>query len=234
MKAIIIDDETKSREVLKILLKDYADIQVSGEAGDVKQAIRIIQEVNPDVIFLDIKLNAEEGFDVLDELPNRQFEIIFVTSYDNYALKAIKYAAFDYLLKPIDLDDLQKAILKLRNKKKEKQNDPTKSSVLSVHAGASVKMITPEEIYYIEADGAYSNIFTKDSSWSTAKTLKDIEDICSDYSKFIRINRGVVVNTSYIKEYSKGTYFSITMINDQVFEVSRRKKSEVLEKLNGK
>src|SRR5688500_14403988 len=116
MNAIIIDDEQKSREVLKILLKDYDDISIVAEAADVEQGVKVIQEHSPDIIFLDIKLNAEEGFDILDELPNRNFEIVFVTSYDNYALKAIKYAAFDYLLKPIDLDDLNRAIENLRTK----------------------------------------------------------------------------------------------------------------------
>jgi two-component system LytT family response regulator len=234
MKAIIIDDELKSREVLKILLKEYEDIKVMGEASNVKQALALLNRVPADVIFLDIKLNAEEGFDILDELPNRNFEIIFVTSYENYALKAIKYAAFDYLLKPIDLDDLHLSIKKLRNKKAEKPEDLKGNTHLSVHAGTQVKMISPDEICYIEADGAYSNIFTSEESWSTAKTLKDIQEIFEGHKKLIRISRGTIVNTSFIKEYSKGSYFSITMTNDKIFEVSRRRKAEVLEKLNGK
>lgn len=232
MKAVIIDDEQKSREVLKILLQEYNYLQVIGEAANVEQAIDLIKASKPDVVFLDIKLNAEEGFDVLDEIPDQLFDIIFVTSYDNYALKAIKYAAFDYLLKPIDLEDLQNAMNKLRAKHEDKQNNISKSAVINVHSGSSVKMIGPEEIYYIEADGAYSNIFTKDSSWSTAKTLKDIEDIFEGYKKMIRIKRGVIINATYIKEYSKGSYFTITMANDQVFEVSRRKKAEVLDRLS--
>lgn len=234
MKAVIIDDELKSREVLKILLKDYEDIEVTGEASDVKQALNLLNSVQADVVFLDIKLNAEEGFDILDELPNRNFEIIFVTSHENYALKAIKYTAFDYLLKPIDLDDLHLAIKKLRNKRIEKNSNTNENTHLSVHAGSIVKMISPDEIYYIEADGAYSNIFTCEESWSTAKTLKDIEGIFEGHKKLIRISRGTIINTSFIKEYSKGSYFSITMTNDKVFEVSRRRKAEVLEKLNGK
>src|ERR1700759_2152964 len=110
MKAIIIDDEFKSREVLKILLKEYSDLTVIGEASNVNEAIHILEDSAADVVFLDIRLHTEKGFDILDQFPDRAFEIIFVTSYDQYALKAIKYDAFDYLLKPIDLDDLNKAI----------------------------------------------------------------------------------------------------------------------------
>jgi two-component system, LytTR family, response regulator len=232
MKAIIIDDELKSREVLKILLKDYADVTVVAEASNVQEGINTIHQHTPDVIFLDIKLNAEEGFDILDELPNRKFEIIFVTSYDNFALKAIKYAAFDYLLKPIDLDDLQKAMTKLRVKMRSKQDPSLEDHHIMVHAGSVVKKLEPDEIHYIIADGAYSNIYTNESSYSVAKTLKDIEDLHLHDKKFIRINRGIIINAGFIKEYTKGQYFSITMKDEKVFEVSRRKKAEVLEKLN--
>ncbi len=233
MKAVIIDDEFKSREVLKILLSEYGDFTIIGEAADVNGAVSILHDSSTDVVFLDIKLNAEEGFDVLDQLPNRTFEIIFVTSYDNYALKAIKYAAFDYLLKPIDLDDLNKAIDKLRTKIESKEKPVNNNQAIMVHTGIAVKMVPLDEIYYIIADGAYSNIFTNNSSYSVAKTLKDIEELNPGYGKFLRINRGVIVNATYIKEYSKGQYFTITMADDKIFEVSRRKKAEVLEKLNG-
>jgi two-component system, LytTR family, response regulator len=233
MKAIIIDDELKSREVLKILLKDYNEINIVAEASNVDEGVRVIQQFSPDFIFLDIKLNAEEGFDILDELPDRDFEIIFVTSYDNFALKAIKYAAFDYLLKPIDLDDLHKAIQKLKSKKHAKNNISTADHHIMVHAGSVVKKLEPDEIHYIVADGAYSNIYTNESSYSVSKTLKDIEDLHLHDKKFIRVNRGIIVNADFIKEYTKGQYFAITMKDEKVFEVSRRKKAEVLEKLNG-
>jgi two-component system, LytTR family, response regulator len=232
MNAIIIDDEQKSREVLKILLNDYSDITVIAEASEVEMGIKAIQQFSPDVIFLDIKLNAEEGFDILDELPNRNFEIIFVTSYDNYALKAIKYAAFDYLLKPIDLDDLNNAIEKLRTKLQTKTKSNEEDLHIMVHAGNVVKKLEPDEIQYIVADGAYSNIYTNESSYSVSKTLKDIEDLHLHDKKFIRINRGIIVNADFIKEYTKGQYFAITMKDEKVFEVSRRKKAEVLEKLS--
>lgn len=232
MRAIIIDDELKSREVLKILLKDYCDVNVVGEASDVTGGVQIIPQKNPDVVFLDIKLNTDEGFDVLDKLPKGHFEIVFVTSYDSYAIKAIKYRAFDYLLKPIDLGDLSIAIERLRDKLSTKNIIPDSGNDIFVHAGSVVKRIDPNHIQYILADGSYSNIYTADSSYSTSKTLKDIEDLYLKHTKFIRISRGVIVNADFIKVYTKGTYFSITMKDEKIFEVSRRKKAEILRALN--
>jgi len=230
MRVVIIDDEAKSREVLKILLVDYKQVEVVGEASDVKSALEVIKSTKPDFIFLDIKLNTEEGFDILDELPDRTFEIIFVTSYDNYALKAIKYAAFDYLLKPIVLDELGKTLEKLGNRIQNKTRK--EDNQIMVHTGNLVKKLDPEEIQYVIADGAYSNIFVSGTSYSISKTLKDLETLYLGNKNFIRINRGIVVNGDFIKEYTKGAYFSITMRDNRVFEVSRRKKAEVLEKIN--
>jgi two-component system LytT family response regulator len=229
MKTIIVDDEFRSREVLKILLNKYEEVTIIGEAADIREAIELIHQTQPDVIFLDIKLRLGEGFEILDSFPERKFEIVFITSYEHYAIKAIKYNAFDYLLKPIDLDDLNKTITKLGKKIENKEVQlRNEKQFLMAHTGSTVKIIEPADIYYVIADGAYSNIYTEEGSYSTAKTLKDIEPIILGSHPFIRISRGALINVAFIKEYTKGLYFVITMKDGKIFEVSRRKKAEVL------
>jgi two-component system LytT family response regulator len=229
MNVVIVDDELKSREVLKMLLADYKEVTIIGEAAGIEGAITLINQAKPDVIFLDIKLRAGEGFEILDSFPERDFEIVFITSYENYALKAIKYHAFDYLLKPIDLEDLDRTIDKLARKfESKKEQIKSTNQCLIVHSGSTVRVIEPPEIHYIIADGAYSLIYSEDGSYSIAKTLKDIEPVIAGSRLFVRISRSVLINITFIKEYSKGLYFAITMKDGKMFEVSRRKKAEVL------
>lgn len=235
MKAIIIDDEQSSREVLRLLLEYYPDVEITGEAAGVSEGLALLELLSPDVVFLDIQLQTETGFELLDKFSGRRPEVVMVTSYDQHAIRAIRYRVFDYLLKPIDLDDLEKTINKLRAHLEAAQaNSRTTPILIPVHNGNVVRMLPPEEICYIVADGAYSILYTEDHSYTTSRTLQYLEDMLKECGKFIRISRKMLINARFIRHYSKGECFAITMKNDETFEVSRRRKASILRLLEGK
>lgn len=185
------------------------------------------------------------GFSLLKKYDRVPFEVIFVTSYDKYAINAIKFSALDYLLKPVEIPDLKIAIDKAITAIELKENRDTlminllhnlESDVserkIAVHSNDKVKMISEFNIIYIEADGRYCHIYTNtNEKYTTARYLQDFEEYFSENSSFIRINKTFIINAKHIKEYSKGEPFIITMMNHEIFEVARRKKAEVLKLL---
>lgn len=237
---IIIDDEKHSREVLKKLLMPYNDdFDLVGEASDIETAFELIKTVKPHLIFLDIQMPGGDGFSLLRRFENEiDFEVIFTTSYDQYAINAIKVDAADYLLKPIDTDELEKSIGKIQKKITGKmslhQNKPSDKK-LTVHYGDKVKIIASSEVSHIEANGRYSDIFTTEGQkYTTPKNLKDIEFFFGEDSEFVRISKSLTINISEISEYSKGDPFVIKLNTGYSFEVARRKKAEVLKLLKNR
>lgn len=247
IRTIIIDDENQSRIVLKKLLSNFPDdIEVVGVADNADLAYKLINEKKPALIFLDIQMPRGDGFTLLKRFSEIQFEIIFVTSYDKYAISAIKFSALDYLLKPVEMSDLKNAISKARSRIKEKITNKSQiinllhnlnSAVSQSHqfifqSGDEMKVVKSEDIVSIESEGSYSKIITvTNERFITAKYLKDFEDYFGESPYFIRIHRGCLLNTRQIKGYSIGEPCIITMSNGEYHEVSRRKKQEVLEKL---
>lgn len=246
LSAIIVDDERSSREVLtELLSKFFPEIDLLGEATDVEKAYKLIEETKPQLVFLDIEMPRGKGFDLLKKYKGLPFEVIFITSYDHHAITAIKFSALDYLLKPVETKDLKEAIEKAKRTIAAKQNSNVqvinllhsleKDSTdlkIAVHHQESVKMLDTHEVAYIESDGRYSNIITVDGAkYTLAKYVKDFEEYLGEDSDFVRIHKSYLVNAKHIKEYSKGDPFTIDMVNGRRFEVSRRKKPEVLEKL---
>jgi len=246
IKCLLVDDERNSREVLKKLLAEYTNtIDIIGEAADAETAYNLINDLKPELVFLDIQMPGGDGFSLLKRFTAINFEIIFVTSFNQYAINAIRFNALDYLLKPIETKELDNAIKRLiektRNTKREHKeievllhNLKSTNKRITVHVGDRVKLIEESDIIYIEADGRYSNIYTSDEQkYTTPRNIKDFEDNFCDQTSFIRISKTYMVNATYIKEYSKGEPFVIKMNNGTTFEVARRKKAEVLEKLKG-
>lgn len=244
--AILIDDESNSRIVLSNLLGNFVkDIEIVGEADNVEDAYELINIKNPQLVFLDIQMPKANGFALLKKYTTVPFEVVFVTSFDHYAINAIKFSALDYLLKPVEVSDLKETVAKAVTRITEKSNNKVQIVNLlhtidtgnnehrvAVHSGDSVKFIKEKDILYIEADGSYCNVFvTSGERYTTARNLKDFEEYFGDQSGFVRIHRSCFINTTHIKEYNKGEPFIIKMINGQSFEVARRKKPEVLEKL---
>lgn len=237
----LVDDESDSREVLTHLLAPYERIKIIGEAENIADAYEKIQQLNPDLVFLDIQMPKGDGFALLKKFERIPFEIVFVTSFDEYAINAIKFSALDYLLKPVKLDDLEFCIkkattnidYKISTYEKIKSlleniNIKQTSKKLSVHTKNGVKLINSDNILYAEASGRYTVIHMLDGvCYTIAKNLIDLEVYLQTTEKFIRINKSQLLNAKYITGYSKGRTCLITLQN-HTFEVSRRKKTEVL------
>ena len=246
LTAILVDDEKSSREVLGSLLQNFfPEIELLGEAENVDAAFKLITAKKPQLVFLDIQMPKQSGFNLLKKFDELPFEVIFVTSYDQYAINAIKFSALDYLLKPVEVKDLREAInkankaiaLKTKNNVQIinllKSIEPNaKEKKITVHAGENVKLLNESDIVFIEADGRYSNIITTTNErFTTPKYLKDFEEYLGSDSYLIRIHKSCMINVKHIKEYSKGEPFTIKMINGSEFEVARRKKVEILERV---
>jgi two-component system LytT family response regulator len=246
---LVVDDERNSRIVLRSLIKDYASgIEVVGEAANVDEAYNLINELHPELVFLDIQMPGGNGFKLLKQWKEIPFDVIFVTSYDQYAIQAIRCSALDYLLKPVEIEELKNAIEKARKNIQEKANaqpqiialldniDPeVTEKKIAVHVSDKVKLIELKRIGYIEADNSYSLLtMMNEEKYTTTRVLKEFEDIFADNKDFIRIHKSCIINVNYIREYSKGEPCIIEMYNGKQFEVARRKKQEVHESLKNK
>ncbi len=244
LNTIIIDDERASRQLLINLLNKYCpSVTVVGEANSVESAVVAIREKRPHLIFLDIQMPKGTGFQLLEKFDDIFFNIIFVTSYDKYALDAIKFSALDYLLKPVNVDELKNSVdkatkeLNKDNRLIEYQNllnnlKQNADKKMIIHFNNKAIPIRMSEVAYIVADANYSIIHLKDKQeYYTAKTLKDIQEYVEELPDFIRINKSVIVNTTSITQYQKGESYIIHMQNGKQFEISRRKRAEVLGKL---
>jgi two-component system LytT family response regulator len=244
---IIVDDENSGRIVLKELLKEnFTEIEVLGEAANIIDAFEIINRTSPDLVFLDIQMPGGNGFELLQKFDPLNFEVVFVTSYDKYAINAIKFSALDYLLKPIDVEELKISIEKIRKKKDTFLNTSILISNLltnnlgtdkkiAVHVQDKVKFICVNDIVCIEAFGNYSTVFCSDNTkHTTPKLLKDFEEFLEETPVFIRINRSTIINISCIKSYTKGEICNATLSNNMQYEISRRKKIEINAILNNK
>jgi len=244
--AIIVDDEKNGREVLSTLLKNFfPEVELLGEAEEVESAYKLINAKHPQLVFLDIQMPRQSGFSLLKKYEEIPFAVVFVTGFDQYAINAIKFSALDYLLKPVEVNDLREAITKARKSILHKTNSnvqfinllksidsETKERKVAVHVGDNVKLISESNIISIESDGSYCIITTTTKEkYTTSKYLKDFEEFLGNDSDIIRIHKSCMINVRHIKEYSKGEPCIIEMINGQTFEIARRKKSEILERL---
>lgn len=247
ISAFIVDDEEDGREVLQHLLSAHPEsIQVVGQAATAQQAAQMIPELMPDLVFLDVQMPGRNGFDLLADLSPIGFEVIFVTSFAEYALSAIKFNALDYLLKPLDEIELATALAKATSriagtggsgKQIESLLDSLqkKPSKIALHRKGQVWLVEICEILYVEAMDNYCQIETqKSGQFIMTRTLTDFVQYLGEGSQFIRISKGVLINTQHIDIYSKGEPCMISMSDGKVFEVSRRKKQEVLAELKFK
>jgi two-component system LytT family response regulator len=242
--ALIIDDERKGREVLINLLAEYCPhIVITGEAGDVEAAFSLINDKHPDVVFLDIQMPGGSGFNLLEKFEQIKFQIIFTTSFDQYAIKAIRMSALDYLLKPINIDELVAAVGKLGivdqnietlndqlNIIRLKQQNQGKMEKLALPTQQGFHFLNIGDIEYCEASSNYTYIHLKNkNSILASRTLKDFNELLEDEG-FCRIHQSYLINMKYIKKYLKSSS-SVLMENGKELSVSVRKKDEFMEKL---
>lgn len=241
IKAIIIDDEQHCIDRVEKLLKPYADaILLTGTFSTVETGIEGIENLNPDVVFLDVQIHEQTGFDVLKAVKNHSFEVIFTTAFETFAVQAFKFSAIDYLLKPIDEDDFRMAINKLNSKIEAKDfskkvntlfSNISKSDVqkkITIPTSDGLEFIEVSNIIRCEADVNYTTIFTKDNKkLLVSKTLKSFEMLLVNCN-FFRIHNSHLINLNYIKKYTKGKGGYVTLIDNSTIEVSTRRKDDFL------
>jgi two-component system, LytTR family, response regulator len=244
IKAVIIDDEIDARNALQILLKEfcYETIDLIGEAGSVKEGLQLLKVRQPDLLFLDINMRDGSGFDLLDSIENKNFETIFITAYNDFALRAFRYNAIDYLLKPIDPEELNEAIKKALNRVdkniqpsvyphlKFNLQNPNNPKIAIVDCKGT-SFVNFEDIISCQSSGNYTVIYLKDQSQLVAtKTLKEFEEMFASLP-CCRIHNTSIVNLQHVIRYIKGEGGFVVMTDKSELEVSRRKKKEFLEKL---
>jgi len=236
-KAVIIDDENFSRELLSNLLLKYCkSIQLIGEADSVKSGFELLSEVNPDVVFLDIQMQDGTGFDLLEKIIDVHFKIIFVTSHDQYAIRAFKYNVMDFLLKPIHPDRLISAVnklqkdftLDLKNKIEVLINNKNSIEKIALPASDGIRLVKINEIVRCVSDSNYTTFnLSNGEKVLVSKTLKEYEDILSQM-RFYRIHKSHLINLNFVEKYIQGEGGYVIMEDGSEVEVSRRRKEEFL------
>ncbi|HWK02677.1 MAG TPA: response regulator [Puia sp.] len=244
IKAIIVDDEPYCGEALAILLERYCpQVQVMQSCLSGVEALNAIKEHQPQLLFLDIEMPQMNGFELLEKLKDVHFELIFTTSYDQYAIKAIRFSALDYLLKPIDREELQRAIQKVVRRLQyplpqqikillQKLQNPLYSlNKIAIPTMEGLRMITVDTIISCSSDSNYTILMLKDGQKIIAsRTLKEIEELLEDHS-FLRVHHSHLVNLNEISRYVKGEGGYLVMTNETSIDVSRSRKEMLLKKL---
>jgi two-component system LytT family response regulator len=237
LKAVIIEDESSSREILRNYLAKYCkNVDVLGEAASVKEGLELLAQTQPDVVFLDVEMPFGNAFDLLDQLPERSFETVFVTAYNSYALEALNNHAAYYLMKPINIDDLIKSVSYV-TEIKEKENALEDRILKSKLNKAEGKITLPQqdgfqvlnisEILYCKADDNYTEIYLENKKLLVSKTLKYFEEALTDYP-FARIHKSYLVNVNEVIKYRKGKGGSVIVSNGKELLVSASRKKQLL------
>lgn len=246
IKSFLVDDEKHNRDILIALLQKHCPkIQIIGEASDAGEAYEKIKSLSPELVFLDVMMPGKSGFDLLKMFDQINFEVVFVSAFNEYAITAFDYNALGYILKPIDFDKLintvNKAVLKIGQSGHHnhvgqfiKTLDPDSDEItkIAVHHNEDVVLVIIADIVSIQSSEAISKIVVSDGSrYYSSKDLKIFEDLLKKSDKFIRIGKNTIVNLNFLKSYQKGEVCVLQMSNGESFEVSRRKKAEVLTRI---
>lgn len=237
LRAIIVEDEETSREILKNYLAKYCPkVTLLGEAANVEDALVLIRNHELDLVFLDVEMPYGNAFDLLDKVGDRQFETVFVTAYNHYAIDALNAHASYYLLKPISIDTLIEAVdyvTEIKEKENNLQNTVLQPKLNQVTGKITIplqngfEVLETSEILYCQADDNYTNIFVNDKKKLVSKTLKYFEEALSK-SGFARVHKSYLVNVNAIVEYRKGKGGSVVLSNGKEIMVSPSRKKELL------
>jgi two-component system, LytTR family, response regulator len=241
IKAILVDDERHCRETLSIQLEKYCtEVQLLAQCNSAVQGLEAIAQYQPDVVFLDVEMPKMNGFEMLQQFSHIPFEVIFTTGYDAYAIKAIRFSAIDYLLKPIDKDELKKAVGKVRQKTSHNLNQQldillerlgTKQVPLQKIALPTLdgfELVPIENILHCEADSNYTHVVLKHGKKVlVSRTLKEIEELLDGHA-FLRIHHSYLVNLNEIVRYIRGEGGYVIMSDNTSVTVSRSRKDALL------
>lgn len=247
IRTIIIDDEPLARKNLALILNKFCkpDIEIIGEAGSVQEAELMIRRLLPQLIFLDIEMGAETGFDLLAKFEKPEFSIVFVTAFDQYAIKAIKFCALDYLLKPVNIGEVQQAIERVKKlpaaERKESiisladvlKNPGSISNRLAIPTLQGYTMLPVESIIYLTAQKDYTLIHCAGKApLCSSSNIGYYEEMLAGYG-FFRLHHSHIINRKHMQAYYKSDGGQVQMNDGTFIPVSRRKKQEFLDWLNG-
>lgn len=243
ISALIIDDEGNNRQMLQMLLRDHCPaIDTVYEASDIDTAYEQIVHLRPALVFLDIRLPGKNGFDLLRMFSKIDFEVVFVTAYDQYAIRAFEFNAIDYIIKPISVPRLLSAVDRVIERMRNNDNSEMMlhfvktikdsnelSQKLSVHHNGKVRIVNVADIASIQVGHDHTTITLMNKShFYSSKDLVKFEVLLQGIPNFQKVSKSAIVNVFAIKSYSKGDPFVIELMSDEVFEVSRRRKAEIL------
>lgn len=246
IKAVIIDDEPRARNLLKGMISQELDGQITvvGEADDVTSGLQAIAEHQPDLVFLDIQMHEGTGFDLLKQLPKTNFEVIFITAYDQYAVEAFRFSAFGYLLKPIKTNELRSVVNRLQDQLQrlkagtnsrlkvlvENYGDDKRIKKLVINNINGFDVSALEEIICLQGDGNYTNfILTNGKKVITSKTLGEYEELLHEHG-FYRIHQSTIVNLRHVVKYHKGIGGKVELSDGKCFALSRHRKPAFLKR----
>ena len=237
LKAILVEDEANSREILRNYIAKYCeDVELLGEASNVKEGLELIEKQELDLVFLDVEMPFGNAFDLLEKVPNRTFETVFVTAYNHYAIDALNSHAAYYLMKPINIDELVKAVDYVREiKQKEaklegqvlKPHIENPEGKITIPQQDGFQVLEVADIYFCKADDNYTEIYLAEKRIVVSKTLKYFEEMLKEFS-FARIHKSFLVNVNEIKKYKKGKGGSVVLTNGKELSVSASRKTELL------
>jgi two-component system LytT family response regulator len=241
MNAVIIDDETKGIEVLRMLLESQCpNVKIVGHAEEVQEAVELINSHLPEIVFLDIEMSGESGFDILEKVKSKCYHVIFVTAHSQYAVKAFRYSVADYLLKPVDPKELKEAVEKVSLLIKEGEstaelhNIESANLTLRIPIQNRVVVIKMTDIIRLEADGAYTRIYsTGNKEFISSYNLKTFEEHL-DQQLFMRVHRSSIINLYKAFQVTGEKQLHVKMTDGSDVEIARRLKNEFIATLRAK
>jgi two-component system, LytTR family, response regulator len=242
IKAILIDDEVHCLDTLSMLISDYCpEVQVMERCMSAKQGLSAIEKHQPALVFLDIEMPAMNGFELLEQFTEISFAIIFTTSYDQYAIKAIRFSALDYLLKPIDPKELIVAVNKIKNQKQlpaaeqfqmllnQVQHKEAGFKKIAVPTAEGFELIPADQVIRCEADDNYTYLYLKNKNKIVAcRTLKEMEELLLDFNFFVRVHHSYLVNLNEVTKYVRGEGGYLVMSDGATVNVSRSRKDSLM------
>jgi two-component system LytT family response regulator len=246
IRVILIDDELNSLQNLQNKLEGFCpDVSIVAVSQNPEEGIMLIKQFQPDVVFLDIEMPRMSGFRMLEELGEYDFDIIFTTAYNHYSIDAIRISAFDYLIKPIGIEELQQAVERLSKSlqkqtkekidilKKSLSDQRSQEDKIAISTSEGIDFIPIKNIMHIESKSNYSKIFMiENKSITVTKILKDFEEMLSPYN-FYRIHNSHLINLNFIQKYIRSQGGHVMLQDGTLIDVSRRKKEEFLKMIGG-
>lgn len=243
IRCILIDDEKNALEMMEWLLKTYCpEVEIAAMCNSSEQGVEMISKLKPEVVFLDIEMPNMNGFDMLEKFETISFDVVFCTAYDQFAIKAFKYSALDYLLKPVDPDDLKAAVKRIQQKRSApsrqqfdlllqtmKQGNKTTPQRVALTTGDGLIFVPTSDIIYCEAESNYTNVvLSGGKKILVSKVLKDIDEVLSG-PDFYRVHSSFLININRIKKLVRGDGGYIVMDNDAIVNISRSKRQDFME-----